>query len=122
MDNFLHEYLVFEKEERLFERKYSGVPYWQSTRVDISRKLQNQDTGIAESKTHEKKRIFRVMKRIQGICYDYINWFYLKHADILHFDEQMSRIVDGKVVNVYFDYWNFFTAIYCKTVWSWVYY
>ena len=107
MDKILHDFLVFEKEEQLFERKYLGVYYWQSTRLSISRKLQKQDVKAIDSPLQTESRFARIMNRLQGIGFDFINWLHLKQADILYFDEQLYRNVDGRAVDIYFDYWKF---------------
>ena len=54
MDKIFYNFLEFEKEEKVFERKYKSVYYWQSIRLDVARKIiyrnSNQSNDNVECK------------------------------------------------------------------------
>ena len=107
MDKLLQEFLEFEKDEQLFKRKYLGVEYWQSSRLSISRNLQERESKVSQYPAMQEKRFLSVLKRIKGIYFDVINWISLGTCDILYFDKQAYRNIDGVEVDSYFDYWKF---------------
>lgn len=98
--------MEFEKKEKLFERKYRGVYYWQSMRTDIAKvilSLTNEASNTIDDK--KKKRLIPKVFAILRECFwDFRNSFFLKKCDILYFDQQSYRYVDGKTVDSYFDF------------------
>lgn len=108
MDELLSELLEFEERENLFERKYRGVNYWQYIRVNLMRTVRFK--GVAGFSTGVKKENSAWKKTItllKGSLSDIISGVLLKHRELLYFDQQLYRYVDGSIVDSYFDFFGF---------------
>lgn len=105
MDKDLCDFLEFEKSEKLFARSYKGVSYWQCVRYDVQRVISFSEMGRIGDNSQKDESIWRkasvLLKR--GVE-DLKNAITLKTSDLLYFDEQMYRYVDGKLVDSCFDY------------------
>lgn len=108
MEKDLYEFIEFEKNEKLFARTYKGVNYWQCVRYDIQKTISFKEWGWIGRGSKKSQGIWKksggLLKRGVGDFRDVLN---LKTCDLLYFDEQLYRYVDGKLVDSYFDYFGF---------------
>lgn len=108
MDKLLHDFLKFEKDEKLFQRKWRDVYYWQTMRfsvVNIVNKICIEPVYIKKKKN--RKWFEEKFHILRNALYDIKNWHKLKRADILYFDQCSYRIVSGEKVDSNFDYFKF---------------
>lgn len=109
MDNILNEFLEFEKERQIFARKYRGVSYWQCIRCNIGKKnirlKAKTTTGdqVQRKSNYFVKTVFLLKESFR----DLKKGIGLKKSDLLYFDQQSCRYIDGKQVDPYFDFWRF---------------
>ncbi len=109
MDKKLYDFLEFEKKEILFKRKYRKIYYWQSIRTDIVRTILYNDTNKQNDSVdyeRKKKYISNISSMIKGCFWDIRNSLVLKKCDILYFDQQIYRYIDGKAVDSHFDFFD----------------
>lgn len=114
MDQIKKDFLEFEKEKRLFERKYCGTYYWQTIRFSIGQLITmtrlgntNPVSGSANTNNPGRKRYLALGKDFLN---ELLNYYHLKKCDILYFDKGMKmgyRDVDGKKEDVYFGYFEY---------------
>lgn len=106
MDNKLKEFLEFEKQNALFTRRYCGINYWQSMRLFVFRQLFTSYSS--KVKGVKKDNIFgRFLSVMNKSVQDIVNWKKLHERDLLYFDQQNYRRVEGEEKDIYFDYWEF---------------
>lgn len=108
MDKDLCDFIEFEKCEKLFSRTYRGVYYWQCVRYDVQRAISFKEMNRIGNAQERSCGIWRkagdLLKRSAGDIRDALR---LKTSDLLYFDEQLYRYVEGKMVDSYFDYFGF---------------
>lgn len=114
----LESFLEFEKQEKLFHRKYRNVFYWQSLRVEISRILANTYTENFKNqsikKVKKQSHILDLIKHRNGTRK-------LKECDILYFCEQLYRKIGNDYFDPYFDFFEFeekYTIVTCNYIFS----
>lgn len=114
MDQIKKNFLEFEKEKRLFERKYCGTYYWQTIRFSIGRLITMTPQGNTNSVSCSVNTNNPGGKRYLALGKDFLkelsNYCHLKKCDILYFDKGMKmayRDVDGKKEDVYFGYFEY---------------
>ena len=106
MDDKFRLFCSFEKEKNLFSRTYLGSPYWQSIRMAFSSSILLERKQ--ELKTHSLlERLLIGLMLCKDVMADILKYLHLSRCDILYFDECAYRIVDGKTVDPYFDYFHF---------------
>ncbi len=108
MDKLLQDFLKFEADEKLFQRKYRGVHYWQTIRFDIANIV---DKIVSNQSIYNKEKNKKWLKKklyiFRNAMFDVRNWNKLKKADILYFDQCSYRNIGGKKVDPYFSYFGF---------------
>lgn len=104
MDKTLERFMEFEKEKRLFERRYNGVYYWQHIRVIISRAILKMDGENGNSTRLDENRLSKFLNMIKTYILDLEHFFSLKKSDIMYLDQLSSRYIDEKWVDPYFDF------------------
>lgn len=108
MDKHLQDFLKFEADEKLFQRKYKGVYYWQTMRFDIANIVNKMFIQpIYVKKPKNRKWLSEKTHILINAIYDIINFHRLRKADILYFDQCSYRKIDGKKVDPYFGYFEF---------------
>lgn len=108
MDKKLCDFLEFEKDEKLFARIYKGVSYWQCVRYDIQRAISfNEMNRIGNSSQHRQAVLRKAGSLLQHGLGDLMAAIHLGTGELLYFDEQFYRYVDGKLADTCFDYFGF---------------
>ena len=109
MDNILSEFLQFESDEGLFARKYRGVSYWQCIRHDVGKKYIRLQTKVTIGDQIQRKENYfgKITSLLKESLCDFKKGMLLKNCDLLYFDQQEIRYIDGKQVDPYFDFWEF---------------
>lgn len=108
MNKNMCDFLEFEKDEKLFTRVYRGVNYWQCVRYDIQRAISFKETDRIGNSSEKSQRIFGKAGALLKCCLgDIKDAMHLKTSDLLYFDEQFYRCVDGKLADTCFDYFGF---------------
>lgn len=107
MDRLTQDFLQFEKEKDLFERKYCGVYYWQVIRLAVGLIICGyEDTNaIPDAIVKKNWKIKEYIALCKNYLTDVFNYYHLKKCDILYFDQGIPyayRDVDGELVDVYF--------------------
>lgn len=108
MDKILQDFLKFEVDESLFQRRYRGIHYWQTIRFVIGDTVNRAFIRPVYVKRKKNLKWFdgKLHMFINAI-FDVKNWHRLKEADILYFDQCAYRNVSGGKKDPYFDYFGF---------------
>lgn len=100
----LEDFLEFEKNENLFQRKYKNVYYWQSLRAEIVTLISHINIRSTKKNTNKtakvKKYILNSIKNRNVIRN-------MKECDILYFCERLYREIGNDYVDIYFDFFDF---------------
>lgn len=103
----MEEFFAFEKEEKLFSRTYLGIPYWTSLRIILARPVEFQmNTSLAKTRKFSDF-LLAEGRLIRGFLHDIVRYMFLSKCDILYFDNDKYRIVDGEMVDINFDDFDF---------------
>lgn len=111
MDDLLKKFLEFEKEEKLFELKYKDIPYWQALRQHVYVWIFEKETSLHWTDMYSAKSWVVLRKRVtvllKNLFHDIINYHRIKPGDLLYMDRINERKVDDKILDPYFDFWEF---------------
>jgi CDP-glycerol glycerophosphotransferase (TagB/SpsB family) len=107
MDKILSDFLEFERDEGLFGRKYKGVYYWQYVRHMVGKKsiLFKTKATTGDQVIRKKNYPNEIVSLLKQSLCDLRKGLILKNSELLYFDQQASRYIDGKQVDPYFDFW-----------------